>query len=194
MGPFFALERFLGAFGASDCVCWRSWPVFVRLGVLRVRFWRSPGRSREGLEAPRPYFSRFLRACACSGASVAWMLRSQQNTGRSGTKRTSEHVGPPARVLLIAAVTTLSHFQRFSLFPSGAAVCAQHIRRLPKGEPRVPDILPSSCQVLFAPTFKLQNASSKLWAQDSFLKCLPPILCSFPRTRTDRRDSSAICS
>ena len=25
-------------------------------------------------------------------------------------------------------------------------------------------------------------------------KCLPPILCSFPRTRTYRRDSSAICS
>ena len=53
---------------------------------------------------------------------------------------------------------------------------------------------PNSCQVLCAPTFRLQNTSSKLWAQESFLKCLPPILCSFPRTRTDRRTSSAVCS
>ena len=84
--------------------------------------------------------------------------------------------------------------QRSAFFPSGAAVCAQHIRRLPKGEPSVPNDPSSSCQILFAPTFKLQNASSKLWAQDSFLKCLPPIQCSFPRTRTYRRTSSAICS
>ena len=69
---------------------------------------------------------------------------------------------------------------RCSFTPSGAAVCARHIRRLPKGEPSVPNDPLSSCQVLFAPTFKLQNTSSKLWAQESFLKCLPPILCSFP--------------
>ena len=56
----------------------------------------------------------------------------------------------------------------------------------------------TSCQILakfFSPQhLSFQSASSKLWAQDSFLKCLPPILCSFPRTRTYRRTSSAICS
>ena len=49
------------------------------------------------MEVPGPYFSRFLNAFACSGARMAPMLRSLQNTGRSGTKRTSEHVGHLAR-------------------------------------------------------------------------------------------------
>ena len=30
-------------------------------------------------------------------------------------------------------------YMRFAFIPSGAAVCAAHIRRLPKGEPSVPD-------------------------------------------------------
>ena len=81
----------------------------------------------------------------------------------------------------------------FSEPPCSAAVRAQHIRRLPKGEPCVPDPVARSCPLL-ASAFRLQNTSSKLWAQESFLKCLPPILCSFPWTRTDRRTSSAICS
>ena len=43
----------------------------------------------------------------------------------------------------------------FSFPQCSAAVRAQHIRRLPKGEPSVPNHPSSSCQVLFAPTFKL---------------------------------------
>ena len=44
------------------------------------------------------------------------------------------------RNALINAVTTLFHGPALLILPSGAAVCAQHIRRLPKGEPCVPDI------------------------------------------------------
>ena len=49
------------------------------------------------MEAPRPYFSKFWAVLAYSCASVAGMLRSLQNTGRSGAKRTSEHVSCPQR-------------------------------------------------------------------------------------------------
>ena len=48
---FFALGRFLGAFGTSCCVCARSWTVFAplkplraRSGAHRARFWSGFGR------------------------------------------------------------------------------------------------------------------------------------------------------
>ena len=51
---FFALGRFLGAFGTSCCVCARSWTVFAplkplraRSGAHRARFWSGFGRFRK---------------------------------------------------------------------------------------------------------------------------------------------------
>ena len=81
------LLRFVAAPGLFWCVPGRS-------GLDFGGFRHAPGRV---LEVPGPYFSRFLNAFACSRATAAWMLRTLQNTGRSGTERTSEHVGHPAR-------------------------------------------------------------------------------------------------
>ena len=98
--------------------CWRhfsplgaSWAHFALLAAFVVALaWFLCVLGRSGLdfggvrdasgsilEAPGLHFSRFLGAFACSGAGMAWMLRPLQNTGRSGTKRTSEHAGHPAR-------------------------------------------------------------------------------------------------
>ena len=84
---FARLAAFVVALGLFLCVLGRSGLDF---GGVRD----APGRV---LEAPGLYFSRFLNAFACSRITVAWMLRTLQNTGRSGTKCTSEHVGHPAR-------------------------------------------------------------------------------------------------
>ena len=83
---FASLAALLVALGRFLCVLGRSGLDFggVRDALGRV------------LEAPRPYFSTFWDAFACSCAGVAWMLRPLKNTGRSGTKRTSEHAGHPA--------------------------------------------------------------------------------------------------
>ena len=84
---FSRLAAFVVALGLFLCVLGRSGFDF---GGVR----EAPGRL---LEASGLYFSRFLNAFACSRATVAWMLRTLQNTGRSGTKCTSEHVGHLAR-------------------------------------------------------------------------------------------------
>ena len=84
---FSSLAAFVVALGRFLCVLGRS-----GLDFGRVR--DAPGRI---LKPPRPYFDRFLDAFACSCAGVAWILRPLQNTGRSGTKHTSEHAGHPAR-------------------------------------------------------------------------------------------------
>ena len=86
-GDSAGLAAFVVALGLFLCVLGRSGFDF---GGVRD----APGRV---LEAPGLYFSRFLSAFACSRTTVAWMLRTLQNTGRSGTKRTSEHVRHPAR-------------------------------------------------------------------------------------------------
>ena len=73
----------------------------MRSGALQPRFWRVPERSGEGFGGPKALFFEvfawFLHGLACSGARMARMLRPLQNTGRSGTKHTSERVGHRAR-------------------------------------------------------------------------------------------------
>ena len=48
-----ALGPSLDAFCASCCVCGRSWPVFVRLGALRARFWEGLGSPGHGFGGPK---------------------------------------------------------------------------------------------------------------------------------------------
>ena len=67
LAPFFALEPFLAAFCRSCCVCCRSWSVFVRLGVLRVRFREGLGRPGHGFGGPKPsFFEVFSHMQACN--------------------------------------------------------------------------------------------------------------------------------
>ena len=88
----------------------------------------------------------------------------------------------PAGIHLLLFVSTCS-----------AAVRAKHIRRLPKGGLGVPDPGPKFllCCLPLRPASKLRL---EIPASRSFLRCLPPILNSFPRTRTDRRTSPALRS
>ena len=62
LASFFALGRFLGAFGASRCVFWNSGPVFVGLRPLLGRFWRVSGKSGKGFGSPRASFFEFYHA------------------------------------------------------------------------------------------------------------------------------------
>ena len=68
----FALGRFLDVFGASCCVCGRSWSVYVRLGALRARFWRGLGSAGHGFGGPK---RRFFELLACKRGNAAQMLR-----------------------------------------------------------------------------------------------------------------------
>ena len=69
--------------------------------IVFFGLWAAPASILGGwgrvLEIPRPYFSNFLHGFACSGARMARLLRPLQNTGRSDTKHTSEHVAHRAR-------------------------------------------------------------------------------------------------
>ena len=58
-------------------------------------------------------------------------------------------------------------YSLFAFFPSGAAVCAQHIRHLPKGEPRVLNIY--SFHLLFClPLKHASKAKPKMPATSAF--------------------------
>ena len=56
------------AFAAFRC---HAWPILVRLGALRDRFWRVPGGSGEGFGAPGHYFSTFLHACTLASSKCS---------------------------------------------------------------------------------------------------------------------------
>ena len=85
-GPHFAsLVAFAATFVCFLCIS----------GCSKLDFGAARDAPGKLLEASKHHVSRFLGAFACSWASVVWMLRLQQNTGRSGTQRTSEHVGHP---------------------------------------------------------------------------------------------------
>ena len=60
----FAFFAFFFAFCTSSCVCCRSWSVFVRVGVIRVRFWRGQGRFREAFGGSRALFFEVFE-CFC---------------------------------------------------------------------------------------------------------------------------------
>ena len=84
---FACLVGFVVALERLECV-------LEGLGIDCGGLWGAAGWI---LEASKPYFSQFWLVLAYSCASVTGMLRSLQNTGRSGAKRTSEHVFCPQR-------------------------------------------------------------------------------------------------
>ena len=83
---FFALGRFLSACGASCRVFWPAWLVFMRLGALRARFLRVPGRSGEGFGAPKAIF---LHVFSHFGQEIAILWKnvfpSKKNTKIQGS-------------------------------------------------------------------------------------------------------------
>ena len=86
-------------------------------------------------------------------------------------------------MLLLMLYPRFCIYLRFAFFPSGAAVCAQHIRRLPKGC-RACQIVGSSSKIA------LLKSIAKIAGQEFMLRCLPsclpPILFPSPQGRTDR--------
>ena len=82
-------------------------------------------------------------------------------------------LGRVGHMLLSMQYPRFCNYLRFAFFPSGAAVCAQHIRRLPKGC-RACQIVGSSSKIA------LLKSIAKIAGQGFMPSCLPPHPFSFP--------------
>ena len=124
------LGRLLGALGR---LLGASWPPLGRSCVPSGWSWASLGRILALRGSPDLVSRCFL-------ARLGWVWDPFWGRFEHACCEQSLYL----RTALIAAENPSARSPAIIFSPSGAAVCAQHIRRLPKGEPGVPDIYSSS--------------------------------------------------
>ena len=118
---FAPLAVFVVALGWFFAASGRSVPDFGSSGSLPEAF-------GHGFEGPEPlFFDVFSCTRACKRLC---------STKTAHVRKT---------IIFITAENPCMLLPTIIFSPSGAAVCAQHIRRLPKGEPSVPDIYSKFC-------------------------------------------------
>ena len=126
-----------------------SWPAFGRPWPALGPSWALLGRLLGTSWALLAGLEDFLGSFWFPGTPQASILEGSGTCWATFWKAPGECFGMPFsaprtsfRNALINAVTPLFHLPALLILPSGAAVCAQHIRRLPKGEPCVLDSYP----------------------------------------------------
>ena len=120
-----ALGRLLAALGRP---LGASWPLLGRSWVPSGWSWASLGRILALRGSPDLVSRCFL-------ARLGWVWDPFWGRFEHACCEQSLYL----RTALIAAENPSARSPAIIFSPSGAAVCAQHIRRLPKGEPSVPD-------------------------------------------------------
>ena len=112
MALFFALGRFLGAVGASCCVCCRFWLVFLRLGALPARFSSATVTPKAVLDAPWPWFSKFSRARGHALRDMLYvrktplkLMRNAYRPSNAQRKKLAKFASRPGRTELSAKIT-----------------------------------------------------------------------------------------
>ena len=138
-----------------------------RLGGLRARFWRPRASIFEGLWVCRAGFWR------ASGACFDMPFAALRIATRLDCRR-SPCLDVLDQCALYNALSPHSFSPTIFFAPSGAAVCAQHIRRLPKGV--------RACRIQ-GQSFQVHSlkALPRLQAKDSCQVAFPPSFFLPPR-------------